>query len=132
MSLQIRRDTDLARQTALLEEGELFYTTDTKKLYVGDGFTIGGTGATSAGGAYLGDLADVNLDNISGTNIVNVDTNTGTTTYETDVPHGLVVGQIISVTIDGYSGLSGIYQISATESVVTFTCQTQNVGADSP
>ena len=44
MALQIRRGTD-ARRTSMplaLAQGELAYTTDTKRLFVGDGTTIGG------------------------------------------------------------------------------------------
>ena len=45
MALQIRRGTD-ARRTSMplaLAQGELVYTTDTKRVFVGDGTTIGGT-----------------------------------------------------------------------------------------
>lgn len=35
--VQIKRGTDSARETTEFEEGELFYTTDTNELYVGDG-----------------------------------------------------------------------------------------------
>jgi hypothetical protein len=51
MSLQIRRGTDAQRQTVVFDLGEILYTTDTKKFYVGDGSTLGGNNilATSAG-----------------------------------------------------------------------------------
>jgi Major tropism determinant N-terminal domain len=51
MSLRIRRGTDAQRQTLTFDQGEVVYTTDTKKLYMGDGITAGGTNilATSAG-----------------------------------------------------------------------------------
>lgn len=42
MALQIRRGTDAERQGITPLAGELIYTTDTKKLYVGDGVTAGG------------------------------------------------------------------------------------------
>ena len=42
MALKLRRGTDLQRQTITPQEGELLYTTDTKKLYVGDGSFAGG------------------------------------------------------------------------------------------
>lgn len=42
MALQIRRGTDAERQGITPLAGELIYTTDTKKLYVGDGITAGG------------------------------------------------------------------------------------------
>jgi len=42
MALQIRRGTDAERLAITPLVGELIYTTDTKKLYVGDGATAGG------------------------------------------------------------------------------------------
>ena len=51
MSLRIRRGTDAQRQTLTFDQGEVVYTTDTKKVYVGDGITQGGVNilANSAG-----------------------------------------------------------------------------------
>lgn len=43
MSIRIRRGTNTDRLTVILEQGEVAYTTDTKKFYIGDGVTIGGT-----------------------------------------------------------------------------------------
>ena len=48
MALQIRRGTEAQRATLTGVAGELLYTTDTKKLYVGDGVTAGGTEVTGA------------------------------------------------------------------------------------
>ena len=42
MSLRLRRGTDAQRQTVTFDQGELVYTTDTLKVYVGDGVTAGG------------------------------------------------------------------------------------------
>jgi len=42
MSLRIRRGTDAQRQQITPDDGELIYTTNTKKLYLGDGVTQGG------------------------------------------------------------------------------------------
>ena len=51
MSLRIRRGTDAQRQTLTFDQGEVVYTTDTKKVYIGDGVTAGGVNilANSAG-----------------------------------------------------------------------------------
>jgi hypothetical protein len=51
MSLQIRRGTDAQRQAVTFDLGEILYTTDTKKLFIGDGATLGGVNvlASSAG-----------------------------------------------------------------------------------
>ena len=42
VKLKLRRGTDAQRQTVTLEQGELGYTTDGKRVHVGDGFTVGG------------------------------------------------------------------------------------------
>ena len=57
MSLRIRRGTDAQRQSVQLDIGELAYTTDTQKLYVGDGTVLGGHNilATSAGAGLVFD-----------------------------------------------------------------------------
>ena len=39
---KLRRGLDDQRKTVVLEEGELVYTTDTNRIYVGTGFTSGG------------------------------------------------------------------------------------------
>ena len=69
LKLLIRRGLDADRQNVVLTEGELGYTTDTKKLYIGDGQTIGGIivggskfwgavpSVTSVVGALSGDTA---------------------------------------------------------------------------
>lgn len=61
MPLKLRRGTDAERQTVTPAAGEPIYTTDTKKLYVGDGTTQGGIAVdTTAGGSLaLDNLADV-------------------------------------------------------------------------
>lgn len=43
IKLKVRRGTDAQRKTVVLDQGEIGYTTDTKRLYVGDGATTGGT-----------------------------------------------------------------------------------------
>ena len=42
VKLKIRRGTDSQRQAVILEQGELGYTTDTKRVFVGDGTAAGG------------------------------------------------------------------------------------------
>jgi hypothetical protein len=43
MALKLRRGSDAVRLTITPSEGELLYTTDSKKIFVGDGSTLGGT-----------------------------------------------------------------------------------------
>lgn len=91
MALQIRRGTDAERQLITPLQGELIFTTDTKRLYVGDGTTLGGvavdTAGTGGGAGVLNDLTDVTISSLStgqvlkwnGTAWVNSADNTGTT-----------------------------------------------------
>lgn len=64
MALRLRRGTDAERLLITPIEGELIYTTDTKKLYAGDGVTAGGnivTGSGGGGSSTLDDLTDTDL-----------------------------------------------------------------------
>jgi hypothetical protein len=75
MSLKLRRGTDAQRIGITPAEGELIYTTDTKKLYVGDGSIPGGIAVDTGGSAITDIVQDTtpqlggNLD-INGHNIV--------------------------------------------------------------
>ncbi len=51
MSLRIRRGTDAQRSGVTFLEGELVYATDTKKMFVGDGTTLGGIAVDSTTGS---------------------------------------------------------------------------------
>ena len=53
LKLLVRRGTDVDRQLITLDQGELGYTTDSKRLFVGDGSTLGGT---IAGNKFLGSV----------------------------------------------------------------------------
>lgn len=76
MSLRIRRGTDAQRQTALLDQGELAYTTDTQKLYIGNGSTVGGVNilSTAAGIGLVFDQLTQTLKLSGSTTIVQSDT----------------------------------------------------------
>ena len=62
MALRLRRGTDAERLLITPQEGELIYVTDTKKLFVGDGATLGGVAVDTIGDPSfsLDDLTDVN------------------------------------------------------------------------
>jgi hypothetical protein len=47
VKLKIRRGTDTQRQSVILEQGELGYTIDTQRVFVGNGVTLGGTAVGS-------------------------------------------------------------------------------------
>jgi hypothetical protein len=60
MSLQIRRGSSFQLQSVTPAEGELLYTTDTKKVYVGDGATRGGISINSnIGNGYTGSAGEM-------------------------------------------------------------------------
>lgn len=100
MPLKIRRGTNALRQTIVPEQGELIYTTDTKKLYIGDGINAGGfpvTGDPFLGLAnviedltpQLGGNLDLNANDITGTGNINISGRV--TTNELYVqPNGLI------------------------------------------
>jgi hypothetical protein len=75
MSLRIRRGTDLQRQSITFDPGEVVYTTDTKKLFIGDGATAGGINvlATMAGSSVVYNSTTNALDfNPSGLTTTNI------------------------------------------------------------
>ena len=58
IKLKIRRGTDSQRKAVILEQGELGYTTDTARVFVGDG--------TTAGGRSVGSVVHPPVNNILG------------------------------------------------------------------
>jgi len=74
MALRLRRGTDAQRLTLdgvsipVPAEGEIIYTTDTKKLYVGDGTTVGGVAVDVANSNLnIDDLSDVDTTSVAPT-----------------------------------------------------------------
>ena len=84
MALQLRRGTNAQRASVIFDQGELVYTTDTKKEYVGDGSTAGGIQVgnfdTDTGilnvvedtTPQLGGNLDLNNFNLSGTGNISI------------------------------------------------------------
>jgi len=56
LKLVVRQGIDSDRLNIKFSPGELAYTTDTKKLYIGDGSTLGGT---LVGNVFAGSAADI-------------------------------------------------------------------------
>ena len=61
VKLKLRRGTDAQRESVVLEQGELGYTTDSKRVFVGDGFLSGGNvvGAKNHPPMYIGSRTDL-------------------------------------------------------------------------
>lgn len=75
MALQLRRGSDAQRVAITFAEGEIVYTTDTKKLYVGDGVTAGGISATEypdSSPSVLDKNLSLNGFDITGTGDINI------------------------------------------------------------
>ena len=56
VKLKVRRGSDAQRKTIVLDQGEIGYTLDTRRLFVGDGSTFGGQ---SVGTKNIGPFANV-------------------------------------------------------------------------
>ena len=54
LKLLVRRGQNADRQNVILDQGELGFTTDGKRLFVGDGQTLGGI---ITGSKFLGSVA---------------------------------------------------------------------------
>ena len=105
MALKLRRGTEAERLTITPAEGELIYTTDTKKIYTGDGVTVGGNLVSGLNNIVedvtpqLGGDLDLNSNNIIGNGNINI---TGSITATGDINIGdgtedsIVVGGQIS------------------------------------
>ena len=104
MALKLRRGTDSQRALITPADGELIYTTDTKKLFVGDGTTQGGNPVDTAGAALGSNLSLNNFD-LVGTGNINTTGNitvTGNITADGNLTLGgnLTVGDASSDTLN--------------------------------
>tara|TARA_E500000178_G_scaffold349175_1_gene405645 strand:- start:1537 stop:2841 length:1305 start_codon:yes stop_codon:yes gene_type:complete len=78
MALRLRRGTNAERLTVTPDSGEIIYVTDTKKLYVGDGATVGGNLVSGVNDIIddvtpqLGGNLDLNGNNITGNGNINI------------------------------------------------------------
>ena len=109
MALRLRRGTDLERIGVVFAVGELVYSTDTKRLFIGDGVTAGGIPVSdliSDMSPQLGASLDLNTYDIVGFGNINVNgdiTASGTLTVPniiTDV-QGSIFGDDSSPLVDG-------------------------------
>ena len=97
MALRLRRGTDADRLIITPLEGELIYSTDSKKLYIGDGTTVGGNGlgdVESDTSPALGANLDLNTYNIVGTGNIDI---TGTITATGNINLGDAGSDQISI-----------------------------------
>jgi len=128
MALRLRRGTNAERLAITPAEGELIYTTDTKKIFTGDGATVGGNIVSGINNLLedstpqLGGTLDLNAQTISGNGAINV---TGTITATSFVGDykGSIVGDDSTVLVDAVNSkipaenLQGVATISVTGDV---------------
>lgn len=77
MAIRLRRGLDSDRLTVLLEQGEIAYTTDTKKLYIGDGVTLGGNGVSSSATSLITEGRNSTGDTLYKGTIIRIQGSTG-------------------------------------------------------
>lgn len=130
MALRLRRGTDAQRGTITPAEGELIFTTDTKKIYAGDGSTVGGRIVSGINNVLeditpqLGGNLDINNKDILGTGNINVTGNVIANNFIGDYK-GSIVGDDSSVLVDAVNnkitGIVDTTSITATSVVVNGT-----------
>jgi len=103
MALRLRRGTNSERGLITPADGEIIYTTDTKRLYIGDGTTTGGNPVDTAGTAF-GSNVDLNNYDLTGTGNINITgsiTATGNITADGNLTLGgnLIIGDAASDTV---------------------------------
>lgn len=105
MPLRIRRGTDAERLTIVPLEGELIYTTDTKKVYVGDGTSLGGVDiGVNISGTIDGDIF-LNGFSITGIGSIDIDGSITATSGINGDLRGSVFADSSTVLVDGVAGV---------------------------
>ena len=77
MALQVRRGSDAERSGITPLDGELIYVTDTNKLYVGNGSTVGGQLVEGSGSPDLAGLNDVDVIGVTNGQLLAYNTSAG-------------------------------------------------------
>lgn len=122
MALQFRRGTEADRTANgfIPLDGEPVYTTDTKKLYIGDGETVGGVAVGSSND--IGEIGDVN---IQATNVVEIQTVSAANnlvTVVTKTPHGFATGESVLISSVVKPEINGVHVIfEASISYITYS-----------
>jgi hypothetical protein len=99
MALRLRRGTDAERLLITPVQGELIYTTDTKKLYIGDGTAVGGRLVEGAGSPDLAGLDDINVAGAEDGQLLAY--NSATLKWEASDLNGVVQGSNYQINIIG-------------------------------
>jgi|TARA_Y100000033_G_scaffold3843_1_gene3284 hypothetical protein len=113
VALQFRRGTAANRTANNFTPvvGEPIYETDTKKLFIGDGSTVGGVNVNS--GFEVADLGDVTLTSETITNPDTYSVTSNTLTLVFDAGHSFTASQSISIASSSVTALNGSYTVSS-------------------
>jgi hypothetical protein len=113
VALQFRRGTAANRTANNFTPvvGEPIYETDTGKLFIGDGLTVGGVNVNS--GFELADLSDVTLtsETINNPDTYSVTSNVLTLVF--DAGHPFAASQSISIANSSITALNGSYTVTS-------------------
>lgn len=110
MALQIRRGSDVDRQGITPKAGEPIFTTDTKKLYIGDGTTVGGIIVDTTAGLssvvedtspQLGGNLDLNNNTINGAGNISITGEISATSIDLK---GSIFADDSTLLVDGITG----------------------------
>jgi hypothetical protein len=124
MAIKLRRGLEIDRMPIVFAQGEIVYVTDTKKVYIGDGFTFGGNLVT--GEELLSLLDDVQISSLANNNLLSYNStlskwqNKVVTT--TDISEGtneyFTAARVRAVVLTGLSLVTNAV-ISATDTVLS-------------
>jgi hypothetical protein len=123
MAIKLRRGLESERTTVLFEQGEIVYVTNTKKVYIGDGLTMGGNLVT--GEELLTALDDVLIASLANNNLLSYNSTSGKwqnkSVTTTDISEGtneyFTAARVRAVLLTGLSIATNAV-ISATDSVL--------------
>ena len=125
LKLLVRRGTNYDRQQITLDSGELGYTTDTKRLFIGDGTTAGGT---LVGNKYKGRAS--NITTLAPVDIGDYAYDTDNSTYYICVSGtGSIAADWLQVATNNSAGNETI-DISTSSSITVGTLSAGNFSAD--
>ncbi len=125
LKLLVRRGTNEDRKNITLDEGELGYASDTTRLFIGDGTTVGGNlignkflGSNSVITLNTGEINDLAFDNDHNT-LQRIKQNDGSSASDWETISNLV------------SSGDGTIQIDSTQRIIVGTLSAGNFSADS-
>jgi microcystin-dependent protein len=116
LKLLVRRGSDVDRQNVILSQGELGYTTDTNRLFVGDGVNFGGT---IVGNKFAGSRTDVT----TFTNVVS-----GDYAFDTDGNQLYIFNGGSPSNIANWTSIGGVYTAGNGSIIVSPSTNTITVG----